>query len=262
MTGPTMFRPLIHVDSITSTMDLLGTLARAGAPAGTTVTADVQTGGRGRSGRAWTAPPGTALLLSTLLRPCRPVAEWGLLALLAGVAVARTIDPHIDSRCQLKWPNDVLIEGRKVAGILSVARRGSLPRSSFLMLGIGVNVTTQRSDLPPGATSVGLHAPVSVPHPAVLDGLGSALARVHDEFRGGAVEEAVAEINDRLAFRDETVVIEDGLRQHRGRQRYVTSDGSLVLESAGRSIVVRSGELTRGPRPVMSRPARSRLQTE
>lgn len=244
-----MFRPVIHIDTVTSTMDLLGKLAHAGAASGTTVMADLQTGGRGRSGRRWTTPPGTSLLLSTLLRPRRPVGECGLLALLAGLAVARAIDPHVETRCELKWPNDVLIDGRKVAGVLIVARETSTPTTSVLTVGIGINVTTQRPDLPQAATSVGLQSPRQVSRMSILDGLGVALAHVYDEFRMDAVDEALAEINDRLAFRDEHVTIQDGPREHRGRVIEVTRDGGLMLGASGHCVVVRSGELTRGPRP-------------
>lgn len=247
-----LFRPVIHVDSVSSTMDLLGTLARDGAPSGTTVVADLQTEGRGRSGRTWTTPPGTALLMSTLLRPPCPLAGCGPLALLAGLAVARAVDARIDSTCEIKWPNDVLIEGRKVAGILISAREGLPPESLKVIVGIGVNVSTESSVLPPGATSVQRYAHCPVDRADVFDGIDIALARVYADFCADAVEAALADVDDRLAFRGRDVVVQDGPRQLRGRLRGVHRDGGLVIAAEGGSIIVRSGELTRGPRQVLT----------
>lgn len=235
-------------------MDLLSRLAQDGAPSGTTVVADLQTGGRGRSGRVWTTPPRAALLMSTLLRPPCPLAECGLLALLAGLAVARVVDPYIGSPCQIKWPNDVLIEGRKVAGILISARRGTPPDAlselSVVTVGIGINVTTEPSALPPGATSILRHACRPVDRAHVFDGLGVTLGSVYEDFCACQVDGALEDLNHRLAYRNEEVVVEDGPRQILGRVRHVDEDGALVLAANSESITVRSGELTRGPRPV------------
>lgn len=239
-------------------MDLLSRLAQDGAPSGTTVVADLQTGGRGRSGRPWTTPPRAALLMSTLLRPPCPLAECGLLALLAGLAVARVVDPYIGSPCQIKWPNDVMIEGRKVAGILISARRevaSAAPpdvrlESSMVMVGIGINVTTEPSALPPGATSILRHACRPVDRAHVFDGLGVTLGSVYEDFCACQVDGALEDLNHRLAYRNEEVVVEDGPRQIHGRLWRVDRDGALVLAANSESITVRSGELTRGPRPV------------
>ncbi len=259
MTVPTtLFRPVIRIDSVTSTMDLLSSLAQDAAPSGTTVVADLQTGGRGRSGRAWTTPPGAALLMSTLLRAPCPLAECGVLAPLAGLAVARSIDSSIDSACEIKWPNDVLIEGRKVAGVLISARTGApsdalpgaLPESSVVIVGIGINVTTEPSALPPEATSVQQHARRPVNRTDLLDELGVALESIYADFCAGQVDGALVDVNKRLAFRDQEVIVEDGPREIRGRLRRVDEDGGLVLVVDGEPVTVRSGELTRGPRPV------------
>lgn len=254
MTIPPLFRPVIHVDSVSSTMALLGTLVQHGAHPGTTVVADLQTEGRGRSGRTWTTPSGTALLMSTLLRPPRPLGACGPLALLAGLAVARAIEAHIDATCEIKWPNDVLIEGRKVAGILISGREGSmsgaLPGSSTVIVGIGVNVTTESEDLPRDATSVQRYARCPIDRTDVLGGIDVALARVYADFRVDAVEAAFGDVNERLVFRDQEVIVQDGPRQRRGRLRGVDRDGGLVLVSEAGSIIIRSGELTRGPRRV------------
>jgi len=131
----TLGRPRLHVRSIGSTNARARELAAAGAGHGTLVTAGVQTAGRGRQGRAWTAPSGSSLLLSLVLR------EWDdLLPLRAGLAVADVAG----AAARVKWPNDVLLDGRKVAGILAEGR----PQEGWTVLGIGVNAALDVRDLP------------------------------------------------------------------------------------------------------------------
>lgn len=148
----TLWRPIQAVAVTGSTNDDLARLAGAGAPEGMVLVADHQTSGRGRFDRPWEETPGTAVALSVLLRPRRPAAEWGWLALAAGIAVAgglRDLAPEQAHRVVLKWPNDVLIDDRKVCGILA-SNDGSA-----VVVGLGVNTTMDASELPvPQATSL------------------------------------------------------------------------------------------------------------
>lgn len=130
-------RPRLHLRETGSTNDRARALAAAGAPHGTLVTAGVQTAGRGRQGRTWIAPPGRALLLSLVLRDHDP-----LLPLRAGLAVADLAGPA----ARVKWPNDVLLAGGKVAGVLVEAR----PQEGWAVVGIGVNAAVDPADLPHG----------------------------------------------------------------------------------------------------------------
>ena len=129
-------RPRLHLRATTSTNDRARELAHAGTPHGTVVTAGQQTAGRGRQGRTLSAPPGRALLLSVVLRD--PPA---LLPLAAALAVAEVAGAD----AQIKWPNDVLLAGRKVAGILAEGR----PQDGWAVLGVGLNVALRIEDLPP-----------------------------------------------------------------------------------------------------------------
>jgi len=128
--------PRLHLRALGSTSDRARELAEAGAPHGTLVTTDHQVAGRGRQGRTWSTPPGRALTMSLVLRDVPP-----LLTIAAGVAVADAIG----EAAAIKWPNDVLVEGRKVAGILAEGR----PQEGWAVLGIGVNVALREDDLPP-----------------------------------------------------------------------------------------------------------------
>jgi BirA family biotin operon repressor/biotin-[acetyl-CoA-carboxylase] ligase len=131
----TLGSPRLHLREVDSTSDRARALAEAGAPHGTLVTAGAQSAGRGRQGRTWSAPPGRALLMSLVLRD-----PPSLLPLRAGVAVAEAVG----APAGLKWPNDVLVDGRKVAGILAEARLSE----GWAVLGIGVNVAVTIAELP------------------------------------------------------------------------------------------------------------------
>ena len=111
-------------------------------PEGAVAAADHQTAGRGRLGRTWTAPPGTAITTSILLRPPARVPIQQL-SLVGGLAVAETVEAALDLSAQIKWPNDVMVDRRKVAGILAEAKGG------VVVLGIGLNVNQTREQLPP-----------------------------------------------------------------------------------------------------------------
>ncbi len=160
--------PHLHLRATTSTNDRARELAARGAPHGAIVTAGEQAAGRGRQGRTWSAPPGRALLLSVVVR--RPL---DLLPLAAGLAVARAVGP----RALIKWPNDVLVGGRKLAGILAEGR----PQEGWAVIGIGLNVAVRLSDLPSElretAATLGLE-PADIPavRRRVLDQLDAALA--------------------------------------------------------------------------------------
>ena len=127
--------PRLHHRVTESTNDIGRALAAAGASHGTLVTAAEQRAGRGRQGRSWSAAPGRALLMSLVLR------EWPpLLPIVGAVAVADIAGPA----AEIKWPNDVLLDDRKLAGILAEAR----PQEGWAVLGIGVNVAVREADLP------------------------------------------------------------------------------------------------------------------
>ncbi|HST48306.1 biotin--[acetyl-CoA-carboxylase] ligase [Jatrophihabitans sp.] len=151
------------VDAVAETgstnADLLAAAA-TGAPAGTVLVAELQSGGRGRLGRSWVSPAGAGLTFSVLLRPVPPVPAWGWLPLLTGLALARTLG----SAARLKWPNDVLLgpDGKKVAGVLvqsgaaqsGAAQPGSgqpgseQSGSDAVVVGVGLNVSTEQAELP------------------------------------------------------------------------------------------------------------------
>jgi BirA family transcriptional regulator, biotin operon repressor / biotin---[acetyl-CoA-carboxylase] ligase len=135
--------PHRHFRRVGSTNTVARELAEAGAPNGTVVTADEQTAGRGRQGRSWTAPPGSALLYSAIVSPLG--SRHPLLPLAVPLAVceaAERLRPGL--KCEVKWPNDVHLDGRKLAGILIEAR----PQDQWAVVGVGLNLAISREDFP------------------------------------------------------------------------------------------------------------------
>ncbi|HVS29558.1 MAG TPA: biotin--[acetyl-CoA-carboxylase] ligase [Solirubrobacteraceae bacterium] len=216
--------PRLHFRSTDSTNARARSLAGRGAPHGTLVTASEQTAGRGRQGRRWIAPPGRALLCSVLLREFDD-----LLPLAAGVAVAEVAGPT----ARLKWPNDVLLDDGKVAGILVESR----PQDHWAVLGIGINVALRGDDLPEELR--GSAATLGLEPGAVEEILSNLLAALERSLALGAgdVLEAFA-TRDALAGRE---IAWDG---GHGRAAGIDRRGRLLVEQAsGEPIALEAGEV-------------------
>ena len=146
-------RPVRVFDAIGSTNTELMEWAAEGAPEGALVVTDHQTAGRGRSGRSWWSAPGTSIQLSLLVRPRRPLDVMGLLTTAAGLACAEGVEIASGVRATLKWPNDVTVDGKKLAGIL-VESRVTGPTLDYAVIGIGLNVRGGEGMPPDLATRV------------------------------------------------------------------------------------------------------------
>jgi BirA family biotin operon repressor/biotin-[acetyl-CoA-carboxylase] ligase len=184
-------RVSIHA-SVPSAMDVAHDLAAAGAPNGTLVVADEQTAGRGRSGRAWHSPPGAGIWLAMVLRPAEPPAG-GALAIRTGLAVEEALAVAAPALMpDLKWPNDIVLDHRKLGGILCEARWSS-ERLGWITVGIGLNVhgpvpevladiALAIADVDPEATRLGILEQL-VPRVTALHGLPPTLSdRERSEF--------------------------------------------------------------------------------
>ena len=144
--GGRLAGPLRAYGTVASTQTVARSWAAGGAPEGAIILADYQTAGRGQHGRTWSAPPGTSLMFSVVLRPRLPVARWPEIPLAVGCAIAETVESVGPVTARLKWPNDVVVDGRKVAGVLA---EGVASEPPVVVLGIGVNVSQRETDWPP-----------------------------------------------------------------------------------------------------------------
>ena len=146
-------RQIEHHESIKSTMDAAFQLAMDGASDGTVVCAESQTKGKGRLGRGWISPKGKGIYMSVILRPAISPADVAQITLLSAVAVCEAVTRNCGVPARIKWPNDILISGKKAAGILTELS-AEADRVRFVVVGIGVNVNTPLSVLPATATSL------------------------------------------------------------------------------------------------------------
>lgn len=210
-------RPHRHFRTVGSTNDIARALAENGCAGGTLVTSEEQTAGRGRQGRPWQTPAGAALAWSLVLR--RPVEVPGTLPLQVGVAVCEAVESLGAGRAEVKWPNDVWIEGRKCAGILVEAR----PRDGWAVIGVGLNLAIADADLPKElrgrVTSVGGGATIRSATAALIESLGRRLEM--------PVEVTLGEFSARDALRGRQVDWGEGAGVAAG----IDSAGNLLVES-------------------------------
>ena len=221
--------PRIHYMVCDSTNENARDLAATGFPAGTIVTADAQSSGRGRQGRSWIAIAGTAVLYSALLRPLEP--RHRVLPLAAAVAVAEAAEAAATVHCQIKWPNDIWIESRKVAGILIEAR----PEDGWAVIGVGINVNTDPGDFPAEIkkTAGSLGPEVSVPE--TLSALNERLGHWVD-----AEEKEVLEaVRRRDALKGKKVTWDGG----EGVAEGIDDVGNLIVNIGGEPISLGAGEV-------------------
>jgi BirA family biotin operon repressor/biotin-[acetyl-CoA-carboxylase] ligase len=216
-------RPRVHYRRIGSTNARARELAAAGVPHGTLVTAAEQSAGRGRQGRTWAAAPGRALLCSVVVRD--PPA---LLPLVTGVAVAEVVGPDAG----LKWPNDVLVSGRKVAGILVEGR----PQEGWAVVGIGLNVAVRIEDFPADLRSRA--GTLGLEPDAIEPTLAAVLARLGDWLAADAAA-VVAAVRERDALLGRSVRWAGG----RGVGAGVDASGRLVVRTDEGTVALDAGEV-------------------
>jgi BirA family biotin operon repressor/biotin-[acetyl-CoA-carboxylase] ligase len=218
------------VDEAPSTNHLVAERFRGGEPHGLVVVAEHQTAGRGRLGRGWVTPARTSVTASFLLVPeSAQAGPWSWLPLLTGMAAARAIAAVTGLQPELKWPNDVLLEGRKLGGIL-IERVGN-GGDAAAVVGIGLNVSQDAAELPvEEATSLSIAGAREVDRTAVLSALVSELARGYDDWHAGRpLLPAYRELCSTLG-REVRVLVPGG--EISGEAVDVDEDGRLVVRTA------------------------------
>ncbi len=225
-------RPYVYRERCESTQRLLGGELAEGAVA----VCEEQTGGRGRLGRPWLAPAGSAILCSVLLEP-PPGHVVAQLSLVGGVVVAETVEAATGLGAGIKWPNDVLLGGRKVAGVLAEAGEGTV------VLGIGLNVNQPEGELP-GGTKIPAGSLLTVDGVArerapILADLLFRLETAYRRWRDRGLDAVHADLAARDLLRGRRVLVDGESALAVGVDRH----GRLVVEAAGCRRLVESGEV-------------------
>ncbi|HYP22976.1 MAG TPA: biotin--[acetyl-CoA-carboxylase] ligase [Actinomycetota bacterium] len=236
-------------DAIGSTNDEALAWAEAGAPEGAVVTADQQTAGRGRWNRSWLSPPGRSISLSLVLRPAS-IEQAGLVTTLLGVAAAEAVEAAAGIGCGIKWPNDVVAPGGKVAGIL-VESRSSGGSLGFVVAGIGVNVSWGPDEMPAeireGASSLVAEGAGPLPRAAVIAELLWAIEHWYGRCASASGRaEVVQAATQRSTILGHPVLLRrsDGTLQE-ARAVALLEDGALQVEVDGSLVGVTAGEVER-----------------
>ncbi len=239
------------LESVGSTNDFARRLAERGAPAGTVILADEQRAGRGRSGRTWSSPPGLGLWISLVLRPIES-SNPQIFPLLVGLAAARALERALSNAgVSIKWPNDLMIDGRKVAGILCEGVWSS-EKSNYLIVGVGVNVSQRQDDFPAEirdqATSLAIAS--GPDHGQRLDRERLAADLVRETLRALVspppdLAALAPQLESRDALRGNEITVTEpssGLERARGTALGIAADGALLLRSeTGTLQRIRSG---------------------
>lgn len=234
--------------TLPSTNGYLLAEARAGAPAGVVAVADHQSAGRGRMGRSWEAPPGASLLVSVLLRPTAPLTGLFACSAAVGLSGADACGRVAGVVPGLKWPNDLVVADRKLAGVLAesdVAAPGGRPGSVAVVVGLGLNVDWPGPD-PRSSTSLVAEAGRSVRRDALLDALLSALMPRVAALDGEEGRLAtVAELRRRCVTLGRRVRVEQGVNGGpiEGTAVDLAPDGRLVVDVGGRPLEVAAADV-------------------
>jgi BirA family biotin operon repressor/biotin-[acetyl-CoA-carboxylase] ligase len=233
---------------IGSTNDEAFDLAAAGSPEGTVVIADSQTEGKGRLQRVWHSPSGSNIYTSIILRPNLEPDRAPQISILTGVAVAEVIDNFCPGMVNLKWPNDVLLKGKKVCGILAQLKT-SASRVDFIILGIGINININYNQLPQDikntATSLAIETGRKISRQELIISLYENLAKWYKKLMKGGFSAVKEKWLSMAPMIGQRVQIMSGNEVVSGKALGIDEQGSLLLLTAeDRRIKISAGDAT------------------
>ena len=238
---------LICLDSIDSTNDYIKKLAEEGAPHGTLAVADYQSGGKGRRGRSWVTPHGSAIAMSILVRPKLAPEKASMMTLVAGMAVAKSVKEVTGLDVKIKWPNDVVINKKKTTGILTEMGM-SEGKISYVVVGIGINLNMESfpEELAYKATSLKIECGHEINRDEIAAALLFYFEQYYEKFEqthnlGFLIEE----YNNHLVNRGKEVLIKEKDGEYTGISRGINDKGELLVEKKdGNCVEIFSGEVS------------------
>jgi BirA family biotin operon repressor/biotin-[acetyl-CoA-carboxylase] ligase len=243
--------PVHHFETLASTNDLAKELGARGAPQGTLVVAEAQTRGRGRLGRHWDSPAVAGLYVSLLLRPPLPPGELPQITLTTAVAVVRALRRATGLTPGIKWPNDLLLNGRKMGGILTEMESES-DQIRHLVVGLGLNVNNIRfpAELKTTATSLALEAGRPFSRLEILKAWLEEFEDLYDRFLARQFPAILAEWQTYAVTLGQEVRVRQGAVEICGKALKVAADGALLVQTlTGEIVKVTSGEIVPAPAP-------------
>ena len=225
-------RQIQTYDRVSSTNDLALQCGIDGAAEGTLIVAESQTQGRGRHGRKWLAPPGSSILASVILRHRLRANQVGLPNLIGAVAIATAIDELTDLSAQIKWPNDVLIQGKKVSGVLTELEYDR-DRQPFFVMGFGININTTKADLPEelraSATSLRIESGREISRIVLLQTILHRLEENYLRLKHSDIEPIIATANRLLHLSGNWIQLQTANEIFCGQVKLIDQDGGLLL---------------------------------
>ena len=230
--GKVFGQQVIYREKVSSTNELAKELAQKGAAQGTVVIAEEQTGGKGRLGRVWYSPPGQGLWFSVILRPEISPVDASKLTLISAVGVARTIRELTRIPAGIKWPNDVLIDQRKVCGIL-LEMSAEIDKINYIVVGVGVNVNLDEAKIPAEidgvAISLAEQEKLKVTRVELLAALLNNLDNLYQEFLAGKFSEILTSWKEMSVTLNRWVRVISGSETEEGIAFDLDDDGALIL---------------------------------
>ena len=221
-------KKIIYYDTVDSTMDIAFNLGTDKASEGTVVVSEGQSKGRGRMGRAWASPKGKGIYASIILRPNLAPAEAAKLTLLSGVALCEAIKNKTELDARIKWPNDIFIHGKKVAGILTELS-AEMDRVKFVIVGIGINVNSKSDTLPEGATSLRSELKKQISRVEMTKEILQEMEKWYERLRIQGFSPIVKRWKDLSLTLNKRVKIIDPSGEIEGEAIDIDKDGGLVI---------------------------------
>lgn len=243
-----MGKKICYFSIIDSTNQYAKRIGEDGAPEGTLVIADEQTAGKGRSGRHWVTPPKTAIAFTLLLRPTLPPSRISMVTLVMGLAVCNAIQDLYHLPVGIKWPNDVVIEGRKICGILT-EMSAEMDGVHYIVIGVGINtnLTTFPDEIRDVATSLQLQLGHPVDRAEVLCRVIELFEQYYEKFeKDGDLRELQEIYNEELLNLNERVRVLDPKGEYTGTALGIDPEGQLLVrrDDTGEVVKVWSGEVS------------------
>lgn len=223
---------LVYYDEVDSTNNQAKRLGEAGAPDGTLVTADYQTAGKGRRGRGWVSERGTGIWMSLMLRPDIPPSSASMLTLVAAMAVVKGIKDATGLDTMIKWPNDIVMNGKKICGILT-EMSAEVDKIHYVVIGIGINANIREfpEEIREKATSLYLESGQVIVRSQVIASVMKAMDGYYEEFlKTGELSGLVEEYECHLVNKGEEVLVLAASGEYKGISLGIDKTGELLVQ--------------------------------